>query len=65
MAEREETVWSQLATRIPKSLHRNLKLHCVMAGISVMQFVGEAIAEKLEKPTSGTARASRRRGLFR
>jgi hypothetical protein len=29
MAERKEEAWVQLATRIPKSLHRQLKLHCV------------------------------------
>jgi hypothetical protein len=32
-------VWVQLATRIPKSLHRELRLHCVTVDTSVMDFV--------------------------
>ena len=48
MAERrEEEPWSQLATRIPKELHRRLKLHCVESGTSVMDFVVAALREKL------------------
>jgi predicted HicB family RNase H-like nuclease len=39
--------WTQLATRIPKPLHRQLKLHCVQAETSVMDFVIQAIEEKL------------------
>ena len=46
MAKTEE-VWTQLATRIPKDLHRRLKLHCVTKDIAVMHFVVEAIEEKL------------------
>ena len=46
MAKAEE-VWIQLATRIPKELHRRLKLHSVTHEIAVMQFVVEAIEEKL------------------
>ena len=38
MAKTEEP-WTQLATRIPKELHRELKLHCVHADTSVMDFV--------------------------
>ncbi len=41
--------WSQLATRIPKDLHRRLKLHCVTRDIALMHFVVEAIQEKLRK----------------
>src|SRR5205807_2003419 len=29
----------QLATRVPKSLHRSLRLHCVRAGVSLMEVV--------------------------
>jgi hypothetical protein len=47
MARGDETVWTQLATRIPKDLHRDLKLHCVRADTSVMEFVTKAIEEKL------------------
>jgi len=36
-----------LATRIPKELHRRLKLHCVTHDIAVMEFVVEAIEEEL------------------
>ena len=46
MAKAEEP-WTQLATRIPKELHRRLKLHCVTNDTSVMEFVVEAIEEKL------------------
>jgi hypothetical protein len=34
MAKGEE-VWTQLATRIPKELHRRIKLHCVMNDAAV------------------------------
>ena len=46
MAKTEE-VWTQLATRIPKELHRRLKLHCVTHDIALMHFVVAAIEEKL------------------
>jgi len=43
--------WTQLATRIPKELHRRLKLHCVTNDISVMDFLVKAIEEKLGRKT--------------
>ena len=43
--------WTQLATRIPKELHRRLKLHCVTHEIAVQDFVVEAIEEKLGRKT--------------
>jgi len=49
-------VWTQLATRIPKELHRRLKLHCVTHEIAVQDFVTEAIEEKLgrkQRPKKG------------
>ena len=46
MAERDEPI-AQLATRIPKELHRRLKLYCVTHDIVLMHFVVEAIQEKL------------------
>ena len=46
MAE-ESDVQVQLATRIPKELHRRLKLHCVESDVSVMDFVIDALREKL------------------
>jgi predicted HicB family RNase H-like nuclease len=62
MAEKGE-VWVQLATRIPKALHRDLKLHCVEADTSVMEFVTKAIEEKLRLRPSGPrmAKTPRRR----
>lgn len=58
MPKREDEVWVQLATRIPKELHRRLKLYCVESDTSVMDFVVWSIEEKLAK-TSGRKRASR------
>jgi len=52
MAERDEPV-TQLATRIPKELHRRLKLHCVTHEIDVQDFVTQAIEEKLGRKTRG------------
>ena len=50
MAKTDEPI-AQLATRIPKELHRRLKLHCVTHDIAVMHFVVEAIEEKLGRKT--------------
>ena len=50
--------WTQLATRIPKNLHRRLKLYCVTHDIMLQHFVTEAIEEKLgrkARPKKGTA----------
>ena len=47
MMAKAEEAWTQLATRIPKELHRRLKLHCVTNDISVMDFVVKAIEKKL------------------
>jgi len=57
MAKAEEP-WTQLATRIPKELHRRLKLHCVTHDIAVMHFVVEAIEEKLGRKV----RSKKKRG---
>jgi len=54
MAKAEE-VWTQLATRIPKELHRRLKLHCVTHEIAVMEFVVEALKEKLARKRGAQA----------
>ncbi len=45
-------VRNPLATRIPKTLHRQLKLHCVRADTSLMDFVVEALREKLTRESS-------------
>ena len=49
MPSRSDEPWVQLATRIPKSLHRQLKLHCVQTDTSVMDFVVQSLEEKLAK----------------
>ena len=50
MAERQDEPWSQLATRIPKPLDRELKLHCVQADVKLMDFVVAVLREKLATP---------------
>jgi len=59
MARQEEVVRVQLATRIPKALHRELRLHCVSREIRLMDFVWQALEEKLAR--SGGAQATVRR----
>ena len=49
MAKAEEEPWTQLAARIPKELHRRLRLYCVTHDIVLMHFVTEAIEEKLRR----------------
>jgi predicted HicB family RNase H-like nuclease len=49
-------VWVQLATRIPKALHRELKLHCVRSDVSVMEFVVKALEERLAREAGRTER---------
>ena len=39
----QSDVWVQLATRIPKELHRSLKLFCVQTDVSVRQFCVDAL----------------------
>ncbi len=62
MVPREAEVWVQLATRIPKKLHRELKLHVVTHETSVMAFVVAALEEKLARGEKGTPRGRRGRG---
>jgi len=53
--------WVQLATRIPRRLHREMKLHCVANEVSLMAFVVEALREKLQAGEGATlARRGRR-----
>ena len=44
MAAKEDDILIQLATRIPKGLHREIKLFCVHNGISVMECVAAALS---------------------
>ena len=62
MAPREDYVWVQLATRIPKGLHRELKLHCTYAEISVMDFVSTALEEKLARSRGAPAKVRGKHG---
>jgi predicted HicB family RNase H-like nuclease len=55
MPKRDEA-WTQLATRVPKELHRRLRLHSVTNDTSVMDFVVAAIAEKLGKAQPAEAK---------
>ena len=54
-----EDAWTQLATRIPKSLGRELKLYCVTSDTSVMDFVVQALQEKLGRSQGGRRRAAK------
>lgn len=49
MAKDVAEAWVQLATRIPKPLHRTLKVHCVTGETTVMEFVVAALEEKLAR----------------
>ena len=60
MQSREDDILIQLATRIPKGLHREIKLFCVHRSISVMEFVAAALEEKLRKTSGRGGRRSPR-----
>jgi len=49
--------WVQLATRIPVSLRRKMKLHCITAETSMVEFVVAAIEEKLGRDVKKRQRA--------
>ena len=51
-----EEAQTQLATRIPKELHRRLRLYCVTHDIVLMHFVTEAVKEKLARQARGGRR---------
>ena len=44
-----------LATRVPTSLRRAVRVHCIEAHITVQEFVADAIFERLAK-VAGKAR---------
>jgi hypothetical protein len=56
MAERDEPQ-AQLATRIPKELHRRLKLYCVESETLLRDFVVAALREKLGGGAAARPRA--------
>lgn len=55
---KDDDVLVQLATRVPRDLHREIKLFCVSTGTSVMDFVASALSSKLRL---GRGRGGRRR----
>ena len=57
-AAMDEESLVQLATRVPKDLHRKVKVHCVKSDVSVMAFVVQALAEKLKRDTSARQRVA-------
>jgi hypothetical protein len=65
MAQTEELVRAQLATQIPKALHRELRLHCVYAEIVLMDFVMQALEEKLARSRGAAATDRRKHGAGR
>ena len=52
---------SRPQSRIPKDLHRELKLHCVTSDTSVMKFVVEALENKLAREVGRRGRRARAR----
>ena len=56
---KEDDVLVQLATRVPRDLHRAIKLHCVGVGVSVMSFVENALSTKLSGDRKRPAKRKR------
>ena len=56
---RRNAPWVLLATRIPKPLHRALKVHCVTHDTQIMMFVTAALEEKLRKQGRQRSRRTR------
>jgi hypothetical protein len=54
----QNEAWVQLATRIPRRLHREVKVHCVSHEVSLMAFVVDALREKLTADRRGAGRTS-------
>jgi predicted HicB family RNase H-like nuclease len=57
---KSDDILVQLATRVPRELHREIKLHCVANGLSVMDFVAEALTTKLKVERRRSPRDSKR-----
>jgi hypothetical protein len=65
MASKDDEAFVTLATRIPKSLHHQLRIYSVETGISQMEFVCAALQEKLRESGARAARGGRRSGAQR
>ncbi len=46
---KQEEVSIQLATKIPRTLHRAVKMHCIKVDTSLMAFIVTALGEKLAR----------------
>jgi hypothetical protein len=53
-----DEAWAMLATRIPKALHRELRLHCVKSDVTIMSFVTAAVAEKIKRDSARPRRST-------
>lgn len=49
----------QLATRIPKPLHRAVKMHCTATDESVMEFTTRALGGLLDAETKGKGKSKK------
>ena len=58
VAGSDEEATTMLATRIPKSLHRSIRLHCVTRDMLMMDFVTAAITEHLKREPRPRAKRS-------
>ena len=61
MASKDDEAFVTLATRIPKTLHHQLRIYSVETGISQMEFVCAALQEKLRESGARGARTGRTR----
>ena len=55
--------WVAVATVIPKSLHREAKGYCRARAMTLMEFVAEALVEKLRTSRPPDARRAAPHGL--
>jgi hypothetical protein len=51
-----------LATRLPKPLHRQLRLYCVQRGVTMQEVVEAAVRERLRGTAMRAKRKTRRAG---
>jgi hypothetical protein len=49
MTKRAEEAMVQMATRVPAALLQRIKIHCVEREVAVMDFIADALREKLRR----------------